>query len=45
MRAEFQRPAEGEPALAGEAAFGAGDPEDQDVDAGIGAACCRVAKI
>jgi hypothetical protein len=36
MRADFERLAEGEPFLAGEAALGAGDPENEDVDACIG---------
>ncbi len=34
----LQRLAEGEPVLAGEAALGAGQPQDQDVDAAVGAA-------
>ena len=38
MGADSERLAEGEPALAGEAAFGDGAPEDQDVDAAVGAA-------
>src|SRR5215472_5397421 len=38
MRADFERLPEREPFLGGEAALGAGDPEDEDVDARIKAA-------
>ena len=38
MGAEFQRLAEGQPVLAAEAALGAGQPQDQDIDAAVGAA-------
>ena len=38
MGAELQRLAESEPALAGKAALGDGAPQDQDVDAAVGAA-------
>ena len=37
MGADFQRLAKGEPVLAGKAALGDGAPQDQDVDAAIGA--------
>jgi hypothetical protein len=38
MGAELQRLAEGEPGLAGEAALGDRAPQDEDIDATIGAA-------
>ena len=44
MGAEFQRLAEGEPFLAGEAALGDGAPQDQDIDAAVGAAGRGVAR-
>jgi hypothetical protein len=44
MGAELQRLAESEPALAGETALGDGAPEDEDVDAAVGAAGRGIAR-